>query len=245
MVESLELTVPVGSAAFSHGRVVGGGRTNIEADVTPVRRAAPDAPDGYTPSEVNCPKDRPEVRSAEKLSQQEQSWLKSRRSNTAEAMKDLFGHLTVGDFDAASYIEKVSSNTTALPNIGIAVSGGGYRALMNGAGALKAFDSRTEDSGQLGGLLQSATYLSGLSGGGWLVGSLYVNNWTSVSEIQADNSGSLWEFGNSIFQGPEESGIGFVNSVDYYTDILDIVGKKANAGFDTSITDYWYEALSF
>lgn len=226
--------------------MVGGGLTDVEVDTTPVRRAAPDAPDGYAPSTVNCPKDRPIVRSAEKLSPQEQSWLKSRRSNTAKAMKDLFGHLEVGDFDAASYIDKVSSNMTALPNIGIAVSGGGYRALMNGAGALKAFDSRTGDSpenGNLGGLLQSATYLSGLSGGGWLVGSLYVNNWTSVSEIQADDTGSLWEFGNSIFQGPEESGIGFVNSIDYYTDILDVVGNKADAGFDTSITDYWYEAL--
>lgn len=202
----------------------------------------PNAPDGYAPADVNCPNNRPKVRSAEKLSPQEQSWLESRRNNTATAMKDLFGHLSVGDFDAVSYINRVSSNVTALPNIGIAVSGGGYRALMNGAGALKAFDSRTEgstESGHLGGLLQSATYLSGLSGGGWLVGSLYVNNYTSVSEIQADDTGSLWEFGNSIFQGPEDEGIGFVNTIDYYTDILDVVGRKADAGYDTSITDYW------
>lgn len=240
------MTLFLGSAAFSHGRVVGGGGADVHTDVAPVPRAAPNAPDGYAPSDVDCPRNRPEIRSAEKLSPQERSWLESRRNKTASAMKDLFGHVEVGDFDAASYIDSVSSNVTALPNIGIAVSGGGYRALMNGAGALKAFDSRTDNSttsGHLGGLLQSATYLSGLSGGGWLVGSLYVNNFTSVSEIQADDTGSLWEFGNSIFQGPEESGIGFVNSVSYYRDILDVVGDKDDAGYDVSITDYWYDVF--
>ncbi|RAK78986.1 uncharacterized protein BO72DRAFT_446728 [Aspergillus fijiensis CBS 313.89] len=54
-------------------------------------------------------------------------------------MKDFFGDVHVKDFDAVSYLERVASP----PNVDIAVSGGGYRALMNGAGALKAFDSRT------------------------------------------------------------------------------------------------------
>ncbi|KAK2761318.1 Lysophospholipase 1 [Arachnomyces sp. PD_36] len=244
----LKLTVLlVSAAATPHGEVVGSSRTD-HTDVTPVRRAVPNAPDSYAPSEVDCPRERPEIRSAERLSPQERSWLETRRSNTATAMKDLFGHVEVGEFDAASYIDRVSSNMTALPNIGIAVSGGGYRALMNGAGALKAFDSRTAgstESGHLGGILQSATYLSGLSGGGWLVGSLYVNNFTSVSEIQADETGSLWEFANSIFQGPEEDGLGFVNTLDYLTDIVDVVGNKDEAGYDTSMTDFWGRALSY
>ena len=90
-------------------------------------------------------------------------------------MKDLFGHLNLTSFDAVSYITDHASNISNIPNIGIAVSGGGYRALSNGAGAIKAFDSRTPGTtkvGQLGGLLQSATYISGLSGGGWLLGSI-------------------------------------------------------------------------
>lgn len=71
-------------------------------------------------------------------------------------------------FSTEEYFEKHTSNSSALPNIGIATSGGGWRALMSGAGVIEAFDSRTSKS-KLGGLLQSATYLAGLSGGGWLV----------------------------------------------------------------------------
>jgi len=55
------------------------------------------------------------------------------------------------------------------------------------------------NQGQLGGLLQATTYLTGLSGGSWLVGSLYVNNFTSVQDII--NAGSLWQFDNSVLKG--------------------------------------------
>ena len=97
---------------------------------------------------------------------------------------ELLSRLNITDFDAAAYITRYANNASAIPNIGIAVSGGGYRALMNGGGALQAFDSRTESAtaqGHLGGLLQSSTYLAGLSGGGWLLGSIYINNFTTVT----------------------------------------------------------------
>ena len=82
-------------------------------------------------------------------------------------MRDLLGRLNISGFDAASYITKFADNSSALPNIAIAASGGGYRACLNGGGAIQAFDSREINStaaGHLGGLLQSATYLAGLSG---------------------------------------------------------------------------------
>jgi lysophospholipase len=191
---------------------------------------------------VSCPANRPAIRSASSLSSNETAWLQTRRNNTIQAMKDFFGHVTVGTFDAVSYIERVSSNASTLPNIAIAVSGGGYRALMNGAGAIKAFDSRTENataSGRLGGLLQSATYLSGLSGGSWLLGSIYVNNLTTIDALQTQANGSVWEFGNSIFEGPAEGGLQILNSADYYEDIRDMVKEKSDAGYNTTITDYW------
>lgn len=78
---------------------------------------------------------------------------------------------------------------------------------MVGAGVLAAFDNRTANStaqGHLGGLLQSATYLSALSGGSWLVGSLYMHNFPSVQDIVTSPSselGSLWQFENSILEG--------------------------------------------
>ena len=94
-------------------------------------------------------------------------------------MRDLLGRINIAGFDAGAYITNNAQNVTALPNIAIAFSGGGYRAMLNGAGALQAFDSREADSttpGHLGGLLQASTYVAGLSGGSWLVGSIFVSN---------------------------------------------------------------------
>lgn len=162
-------------------------------------------------------------------------------------MQDLLNRINIPGFDANGYISSHRNNASALPNIGIAASGGGYRALLNGAGALAAFDSRTDNSttsGQLGGLLQSATYLAGLSGGGWLVGSLYANNFSSVQSIQRDN-GEPWDFVNSIFEGPE-TGKGFLSQADYYKNIADTVSSKDDAlNFETTVTDYWGRALSY
>ncbi|KAF9885821.1 Lysophospholipase 1 [Aspergillus nanangensis] len=213
-----------------------------------VQRALPNAPKGYTPSSASCPASRPTIRSASGLSPNETSWLETRRDKTLNSMKDFFNHVTIKDFDAVNYIDRISSNSSDLPNIGIAVSGGGYRALMNGAGAIKAFDSRTDNStspGQLGGLLQSATYLAGLSGGGWLVGSIYVNNFTTISDLQTHEDGTVWQFQNSIFEGPDGDSIQILDSASYYKDISNAVRGKEDAGYDVSITDYWGRALSY
>jgi len=161
-------------------------------------------------------------------------------------MIDLFQRLNITGFNTTSYLQQYANNVSGLPNIGIAASGGGYRALMNGAGMLAAFDSRTPGStakGQLGGLLQSTTYLSGLSGGSWLVGSLYTNNYTSVQGI-IDSHSEVWDFTNSILEGPNQ-GFQLLTSVEYYTDLFQAVNGKDNAGYDTSLTDYWGRALSY
>lgn len=161
-------------------------------------------------------------------------------------MMDFFDHVSIPDFDAPGYLDRVSSNSTNIPNIGIAVSGGGYRAMLNSAGAAKAFDSRTENStspGHLGGLLQSSTYFSGLSGGGWLLGSIFINNFTSISDLQTYKDGAVWQLGNSILEGPDTGGIQLFSSVGYWDDINDEVSAKSDAGFPTSITDYWYVFL--
>lgn len=213
-----------------------------------LQRALPNAPDGYVPSKVDCPSDRPTVRSAAKLSPNETSWLKDRRKKALSGLKDFFGHVKVGDYDVGSYLDKHSSNMSNIPNIGIAVSGGGYRALMNGAGAIKAYDSRTDNAtakGQLGGLLQSATYLAGLSGGSWLLGSIYINNFTTIDKLQTHEDGDVWQFGNSIFEGPKSGKLQVLDSASYYKDIAEAVNSKRKAGFDASITDIWGRALAY
>lgn len=162
-------------------------------------------------------------------------------------MQDLLSRLDITGFDVDSYMRSIGNNATLLPNIGLAFSGGGYRALMNGAGALAAFDSRTSGSsakGHLGGLLQASTYIAGLSGGSWLVGSIYANNFTSVEQILSlgDDEDAIWQFDETITKGPSH---GILDAASYVKSIVMEVADKKAAGFNTSLTDAWGRALSY
>jgi len=207
------------------------------------RRAAPDSPSGgYAPKEVDCPSDRPGLREGTSLSRKEKNWLSKRDEKTRPALDSFLSRANIKDFDASSYFKD-----DKRPRIAISVSGGGYRALMNGAGFLAAADDRTEgstDDSGIGGLLQAATYLSGLSGGGWLVGSLFANNWTSVQDVQ--RNGRLWQFQDTIINGPTfDDSFVKLDTFDYWSEIRDQVSAKVEAGYETSITDYWGRALSY
>lgn len=206
-----------------------------------VQRAVSNAPNGYVPTEVDCPDDRPTIRNGTHLSSREKEWLLKRRNETITPIRDFIGRMNISDFDSAAYLADAETNATALPNIGIAFSGGGYRAMLSGAGAFAALDDRSPGSqtdGNLGGLVQSATYISGLSGGNWLVGSLYINNFTTVEASLSD--GAIWELQDSIFEGPEQYAL-----YDYYTSVFDDVSGKKDAGFQRSVTDYWGRMLSY
>ncbi|CAI7644805.1 unnamed protein product [Penicillium bialowiezense] len=204
----------------------------VHSDVSHLTsRALPNAPDGYAPVEVDCPSPRPSVRSAANLSSSEQDWIKLRQKTTLHAMKDFFGHVKIGEFDAAKYLDNFSNTPSSLPNVGIAVSGGGYH--------------NSTALGQLGGLLQSATYLTGLSGGGWLLGSLYMNNFTSVSSLQSGKIGAPWQFSNSILKGADDGDSLLASAARYYEEMSGAVGAKGNAGFPTTFTDLWGRMLSY
>ena len=71
----------------------------------------------------------------------------------------------IGDGSAIGY-NLSSFNSSGFPKIGIAVSGGAYRAAQYGAGVLSALDARNESANAAGtgGLLQVTSYLSGVSG---------------------------------------------------------------------------------
>ncbi|KAJ1323997.1 lysophospholipase [Microdochium nivale] len=223
-----------------------------DAGFTPFNRALPDSPSsGYAPANVDCPVQRPVVRSATRLSPNETAWLSVRRRNTIAPMTAFLKRVNISGFDVDGFMSAVGSsgNARALPNIAIAASGGGYRALMNGAGFIAAADSRVDGSnstGGIGGLLQSATYLAGLSGGGWLVGSIYANNFSTVPQLQAGNPDTgLWAFDRSILQGPKIDSLGTLTTFNYWDAIHDQVEAKSDAGYNTSITDYWGRALSY
>lgn len=213
-------------------------------------RAAPESPSGnYAPAIVTCPNEKPTIRSAANLSSSERSWLEKRRAKTIDPMVQFFQNSGLTDFDAVAFINANAQNFSVVPNIGIAVSGGGYRALMNGAGFLAAADSRvpgSTDTGGIGHLLQASTYLAGLSGGGWLVGSMFANNFSTVVQMRDGYENSaLWDFENSIFEGPETSGISILNMASYWDDVVDQIGDKRDAGYELSITDTWGRALSY
>jgi lysophospholipase len=236
------------------------------------KRAVTNALDNYAPASISCPSPRPTIRDATALSPEETAWLPVRGNNTISALKGLLGRLNITGLDTNEYIDNIikdidGGNTSALlPRISIAISGGGYRALMNGAGAIAAFDNRTANStgnGQLGGLLQATTYLSGLSGGSWVVGSLYMQNFTTVESIISSTSGflsTLWQFGDSILEGmslhlhfyPDCSlrmtitpGPRGLPVGEYYRELYQSVQDKVDAGYNTTITDYWGRALSY
>jgi lysophospholipase len=169
-----------------------------------------------------------------------------------DPMRDFLTRVNIEGFDVGQYIDNHRDNTTALPNIAISLSGGGYRALLNDAGALAAFDSRTSNStsaGHLGGLLQASTYVSALSGGGWLIGSIYANNFTSVEAIINQGTDSpIWQFQNSLFEGPPTEGIQILSTAQYFENLVSTQRDKSDStagDFNTSITDIYGRGLSF
>lgn len=140
---------------------------------------------GYKPSKVDCDDDINLVRDASSISDNESDWLKKRNQVTLPALKDFLKRGFKNFTSDTSLIDNLLSDESKAPKIAVACSGGGYRAMLSGAGMLSAMDNRTDGANEhgLGGLLQSATYLAGLSGGNWLVGTLAYNNWTSVQVI--------------------------------------------------------------
>lgn len=115
VAESLTLTSIPGSSAASELR----DSTDLSV------RARPEAPGGYTPTTVSCPSIRPSARDASSVSSSERDWLHNLRSNTADALVDFFRHIDMHGFHAVGYIQKHKSNSSALPNVAIAVSGVG------------------------------------------------------------------------------------------------------------------------
>ena len=137
--------------------------------------------------------------------------------------------------------------------------------MLTGAGAVQAFDSRegSQNPSSLEGLLDSTTYIAGLSGGGWLVGSVYVcsqyapyysiwltrivqlNNFSTISSL-LDNGPSatsdLWNFSNPVISGPSDSAAG---QQQYFTILHQEIQSKTDAGYNTTFADYWGQALAF
>lgn len=126
------------------------------------------SPTDYAPQvSVSCPDTSattPLVRSfspeTQALHPLEEEYIKQRESTViADAWKEW-----LGDGSALGYDLKAFNGNYS--RVGIAISGGGYRAAQLGAGVLLGLDARDEVSKNAGtgGFLQVASYITGLSG---------------------------------------------------------------------------------
>ncbi|CAN6667908.1 lysophospholipase 1 [Trichomonascus vanleenenianus] len=191
---------------------------------------------GYAPDDIKCPRDKNLVRFGIDLLPREVEYVQARKPSTKEALRDFLDRAGL-DFDYNSLLSQSANGIS----IGLAFSGGGYRAMLNGAGALAALDARnynTLDEGHMGGLLQAADYITGLSGGSWLLSSMYLNNYTTVEKLL--HSEDLWNLDSSLFSTSSLS----LEGINEWRSIFQEVFAKHDAGFPVTITDIWSRALA-
>lgn len=91
--------------------------------------------------------------------QAESTYVAARKALVPASLKTYLG-------DRSSTVYGASLDEAEAPTIGIAISGGGNRAALYGAGVLASLDGRNATAMAMGtgGLLQATTYISGLSG---------------------------------------------------------------------------------
>lgn len=177
----------------------------------------------YAPVSAACPS--PDlVRPASGICSAESTYIMARKARADIALAEWLANADSG-FD-----------TTSLPTLGLALTGGGLRATLCGAGVIKGFDSRDTNVGTSG-ILQSLTYMSSLSGGGWLTGALAGNDWPTISSLTT----SMWHqnFEDTLLD-PDY----LLASVAYTEIVADII-RKAKTGLGVSLADVYGRLLGY
>ncbi|EGW33526.1 phospholipase B [Spathaspora passalidarum NRRL Y-27907] len=212
---------------------------------------------GYAPGQVQCPANSSSfIREANSISKQEQAWIKQRKTKTKAAMIKFLESANLTNFNAANFLDDSDTGV----NLGLAFSGGGYRAMLTGAGSLLALDDRNNAEDGLGGILQSANYIGGLSGASWFLGSLVLQDWPSVDEVVFQNPNDLWNFTSTrqlvnqnnlwtiIFPVLFNSLNGALSHINFWSNnkqgIKYDIQAKEKAGFETSVVDAWGRGLA-
>jgi lysophospholipase len=108
--------------------------------------------------------------------------------------------------------------------------------MLEGAGVIQGFDSRDSDVGTSG-LYQALTYMAGLSGGAFLLGSVAGNNYPTITSLKENVwTGALID----TILLPD----GLLSIIADPRIALDIQAKD-NAGFDPTLTDPWGRLISY
>ncbi|KAL5496133.1 hypothetical protein ACEPAH_3050 [Sanghuangporus vaninii] len=219
----------------------------------------------YTPQFTSCPQDFHLLRQAgpspsqQLLGPDEAAYISARESSVLPDAWNTYLHnvlstsTSTSNSSLPSYVSSIlSSSSSSFPKLGIAVSGGGYRAAIFGAGVLNALDARNSSSSArgTGGLLQAATYLSSLSGGSWLISSLLQSNFPSFQSLifgSGDTNPAGYGGWNTPFdilspagssEAEQEKNLLYLEGI-----IAEITGKNA-VGFPVTITDVWARLLA-
>ncbi|KIJ62090.1 hypothetical protein HYDPIDRAFT_30641 [Hydnomerulius pinastri MD-312] len=227
--------------------------TLIVASSLPLLAAAQSAASqAYTPVVGACPSGFTLVRQAgapgnQTLGSEEAAYITGRKTNVLpDAWKTYLANLQAANTSLPDYVTTILSGSSTsgadYPNLGIACSGGGWRATMFGAGVLNVLDARNTTSVSLGtgGLLQAATYITGLSGGSNLLGSLVQANFPT-SEVLAygTNSADPTEaWGGWLTQITQQTP--YLNTTmnnEYLALLIEEIRGKYEAGFAVSFND--------
>ncbi|TID22317.1 hypothetical protein E6O75_ATG11111 [Venturia nashicola] len=177
----------------------------------------------YAPRQEGCPTGQM-LRPADGLSEKEKSYIEQRKLKAGKSL--------------AQWLKSVDNKFPEgeMPTVALVSSGGGYRAMLLGAGVLQAFDARDSNS-SVKGLYQSFSYHAALSGGGWLQSSIQGNDHELVSKLKVElwdkflPKNSLWPLNTEA--APE------------FPAIKADIQAKAKAGFAPTITDVWGRFLSY
>ncbi|CAH7669558.1 lysophospholipase catalytic domain-domain-containing protein [Phakopsora pachyrhizi] len=195
---------------------------------------------GYAPSRQPCP-ERVLVRQPSVLGPLhagEADYVLSKANRSLALWHDYLMNVNLLGFDVDEFLKDASVHggfpAVNLPNLGVAMSGGGARAGLVAAGVLNAFDvnNKAAVEAKTGGILQLANYAAGLSGSSWLLGSWATSNFPSFTSLNQ----TVWKL-------TEPDAIYDIKILRQIQRDLKTATKKAIAGFPISIVDAWAQLI--
>ncbi|POW16927.1 hypothetical protein PSHT_06582 [Puccinia striiformis] len=216
----------------------------------------------YAPQHVDCPA-RSLIRSVasgnQALGTEESLYIQQRRATIAPGAyqnyyQNVYSSVRRSRAHVPEYVKRILlGKPDELPRVSAALSGGGLRASVVGAGILNALDGRNETSVNkgTGGLLQALDYLTGLSGGACLVMSMAQANFPGIygltlGSVSDDTDGWLTEMN---FIAPAGLDRIFQNLIGlnakWWMALGSQVSQKALAGFDVSLGDISSRILAY
>ena len=204
------------------------------------------APSDYAPVPATCPSTQL-VRQADGLSSAESDWVGKRYAKASASLEQWLQGIDPsfvagnGSWGPRGSWSEWNGQQGKAPVIALTSSGGGYRAMLSGAGVIKAFDGRETGTGSaVSGLYQALTYEAGLSGGSWLLSSIAGNNYPTISSLQTN----LWEQ-QLMYDLLVPQILLSSQAASVYADVQQSIAAKQAAGFAESIIDPWGRLLSY